>query len=154
MFSIDPEALARAEGVLQTDLPPLDVSRLSEAIVSMPDRPTETILDPILHRVFGEAAFEFHRLLEEYRFEAALAHALVFDYHLKHPDETSKPPSGPLPPSDDVIVLLLPYQRDIPPLSTFVGNPHSEFSGDRVLSLWFAAQLIDSAVFRGVAACD
>jgi hypothetical protein len=33
-------------------------------------------------------------------------------------------------------------------------QPHQQISGGRILSRWFAAQLVDSALYRGIAACD
>jgi hypothetical protein len=52
------------------------------------------------------------------------------------------------------LALLQRYMREPPSPSRLFENPYYEISGDRVLGDWFAGQLLDSALFRSIAACD
>ena len=54
----------------------------------------------------------------------------------------------------EVIVVAQRYAREPPNAAELFEDPHRQIAGGRILSRWFAAQLIDSALYRGIAACD
>jgi hypothetical protein len=112
---------------------------------------------PPLLRAYVDAYIDLHRLLEEIRFEVALASLLIEDRRVKlargelaEPERPALP--GPIPMES--IALLQRYMREPPGPPDLFADPYEEISGDRVLGDWFAAQLLDSALFRALAACD
>lgn len=52
------------------------------------------------------------------------------------------------------IALLQRYMREPPSPPELFSSPYEQISGNRVLGDWVAAQLLDSALFRSIAACD
>jgi hypothetical protein len=79
-FSIDPEALADANRIELAHYAPPSFEGLSDAVSWHDDNRQELICDRDLHRTYLDALMDLHRLVEEYRFEALLALALLRDY--------------------------------------------------------------------------
>jgi hypothetical protein len=104
---------------------------------------------------YAEALTDLHRLTEEIRFEGALAVLLLVDYRVKR-DSGEAPPieDSTFPIPVEAGALLRGYFRDPPSPGEFFREPHVKISGGRILSRWLAAQLLDSALFRAVAATD
>lgn len=55
---------------------------------------------------------------------------------------------------DEVAAVALRYARETPSAMTLFRDPQTRMSGGRVVGTWFAGQLLDSALVRGIAACD
>ena len=49
---------------------------------------------------------------------------------------------------------MVRYMREPPSPGQLFTDPHAEITGLRILSRWLAAQLLDSAIFRAIAATD
>jgi hypothetical protein len=106
-------------------------------------------------RVYTDSYIELIRLLEEIRFEVALAALLLLDYTRKLDAGQAPAVEQPdFPLTVHAVALLRRYFREIPPPSELFSEPHSALSGSRILSRWFAGQLLDSALYRTVAAAD
>jgi hypothetical protein len=106
-------------------------------------------------RPYVEAYIDFYRLLEEIRFELALATLLIDDYERKasRGDAPARhAPELPLPAESKA--LLLRFLREPPNPERLFSDPYSTIAGHRLLSDWFAGQTLDSALVRAVAACD
>jgi hypothetical protein len=113
---------------------------------------------PQLRTVFAEAVVELSTLLDEVRFSGALAALFIRDYEMTaEAAQKSEPEPDDLPRLGmpiEALALLSPYLAPLPPPITLFQQPHIQLAGNRVLSLSFAGQLIDSALFRAVAALD
>ncbi|MCW2974861.1 MAG: hypothetical protein JWM06_142 [Actinomycetia bacterium] len=119
----------------------------------------DAIPDPTLRKTFFDALIDLHRLVEEYRFHVAFAHLLMFDVSERVQDGTalkieSDPIFDQLGIPDEARALLLPFWRRPSSVTEFFSNPHEVITGHRRRSSWLAGQLLDSALVRGVAACD
>jgi hypothetical protein len=106
-------------------------------------------------RVYIDAYLDLFRLLEEMRFETALALLLMMDHGAK----MQKGEAPPFPDQERVIpaealALLLRFMREPPRPDRLFTDRLASMSGSRILADWFAAQLIDGVLFRAVAACD
>jgi hypothetical protein len=160
-FSLDPQALAEAHAAEYKDFRPPNVDGLSDAVMGYPGNTMCLIDDAQLKRTYVDALMDLHFLVDEYRFEAVLALALLQDYAIKRDrgDAPALKLSGnkrldEMPWIAETVVVMQRYAREPPnPQQIFV-EPHQQIAGGRILSRWFAAQLIDSALYRGVAACD
>lgn len=162
-FEFDPEAVAAASDVEYGPVAPFNMAGLADAATlrAPGGAPGSTaIANAELRRTFFDALLDLHKLLEEYRFHVGLAHGLEVDYSVKarrgdapviqnNPDIDRL---GGIP--DEARALLVAFMRE-PPLATeLFRDPHQEMTGLRILSRWAAGQMIDSALIRGVAACD
>jgi hypothetical protein len=133
-----------------------DVAMTSDAPLSV----GSAISDPALRSVYFDAFIDLHKLIEEYRFHVVFAHVIAVDIGTKieRGEAEEREPQHPffeefgLP--DESRVLLLPFFREPPSAVSFFDDPHVLMTGGRRLSAWFAGQLTDSALIRGVAACD
>ena len=95
------------------------------------------------------------RLLEEIRFEVALAGLLLLDYtHKLERGAAPKIDKPDLPMGIEAEALLRRLMREIPAPDELFRNPYAELSGRRILGRWFAGQLLDSVLYRTVASCD
>ncbi len=156
-FEFDREAAGRIRDLYASFL----------ASVEIPD----SLLDPIRERFYepeggiGAASFrpyvdsyiDLYRLLEEIRFELALAALLLDDYSRKLARGEAPPRHEselPMPLPAESIALLLRFMREPPNPAELFTQPYSELAGHRILSDWFAGQLLDSVLVRAVAACD
>lgn len=159
-FEIDPEAVADAinEELEHFALP--DYTHLSDVVFDYPENTARVIGDPDLRTTYIDALVDLQHLVEEYRFESLLALTLMRDYVLKR-DRGEAPASSSIDPELDalgvpavVMAVLGGYASRPPSPSELFSDPHQQITKQRILSRWFAAQLIDSALYRGVAACD
>jgi hypothetical protein len=115
-----------------------------------------------LKRTYIDALLDLHHLIDEYRFEALLALAILRDYVIKRDrgeapvvtlgPETTLTDTLPIPA--ETVLVMRRYAVEPPNAAELFENPHQQIAGGRMLSRWFGAQLIDSALYRGVAACD
>ena len=159
-FEIDPEAIAETNSVEHQDFAVPDYSGLSDVVFPYPENKVRVINDPDLRRTYIDALLDLHHLVDEYRFESLLALTILRDYVLKR-DRGEVPAPDPQDRQFEalgmpvaVLAVLRSYSREPPSPSELFRDPHQEMAGNRVLSRWFAAQLIDSALYRGIAACD
>ncbi len=106
----------------------------------------------------ADAIVDLGDLVDEIRFSGAMAELFIADYEKRGPiptetdDERKRLRDLGMP--IDAIALLRAYFAPPPEPATLFLDPHRQLSGERFLSLWFAGQLIDSALFRLVAALD
>lgn len=160
-FDFDPEAIADAHESEHEHYVPPDLSRLSDVVMGYPGNEMRLIQDPALKRTYMDALLDLHVLVEEYRFEALLALSMLRDYVIKRDrgeaavvEEVTDENGRVRPWPAEAIVVLRGYARPPPNAATLFDDPHRQIAGGRILSRWFAAQLIDSALYRGIAACD
>lgn len=105
---------------------------------------------------YADALIDLSRLLEEYRFEvgvAALYAAGVKDQLAAVRDVMAQPPHHAGFSNKARAILAGVIAQGAPP-SGLITNPGGEISGMRVLGGWWAAQLYDSALMRGMAVLD
>ena len=155
MIEFDSDVVAETHALYLGTLGPIDFADGFTALISETvDK--HRILDnpPPLLRPYVDAYIDLHRLLEEIRFEVALAWLLIEDRRVKvERGELARPALPRLIPME---ALALPqrYMREPPAPTELFADPYAGISGNRVLGDWFAAQLLDSALFRSVAVCD
>jgi hypothetical protein len=160
-FEFDPQAVADAAELEHEHYAVPSFDGLSDAVLDYPENPLDVITEPDLHRTYLDALMDLHLLVEEYRFSALLAVTLLRDYRLKR-DRGEAPKlklSGDarmdlMPWPAEVVVVMQRYAREPPSAAELFENPHQQIAGGRILSRWFAGQLIDSSLYRGIAACD
>jgi hypothetical protein len=160
-FAFDPQALTDVKGAEHEHYYPPSFDKLSDVVFAYPENPSKVIPDADLQRTYLDALMDLHLLVQEYRFEALLGLALLRDYRIKR-DRGEAPTlkissdermdSMPLPA--ETVVVLQRYAREPPNAAELFDDPHRQIAGGRILSRWVAAQLIDSALYRGIAACD
>lgn len=105
---------------------------------------------------YADALIDLSRLLEEYRFEAVIAAiyaAGVKDQLAAVRDVMARPPHNAGFSNKARAILAGIIAQGAPPLD-LITNPENEMSGMQVLGGWWAAQLYDSALMRGVAVLD
>jgi hypothetical protein len=151
-FSIDPEALVDANRMELEHYAPPSFDGLSDAVFWHDDNPQELISDRDLHRTHLDALMDLHRLVEEYRFEALLALTLLRDYVIKRDRGdaptvklTGDPRMDAVPLPAEALAVQQRYSRP-PTAAELFADPHRQIAGSRILSRWFAGQLIDSAL--------
>lgn len=160
-FSLDPEAVADAHAAEHEHFRAPSFDGLSDVVMAYPGNNCRVIADAELKRTYLDALMDLHLLIDEYRFEAVLGLALLRDYVIKR-DRGDAPTLGlsgdeafdRMPWPAETIVVTKRYAREPPNPEQFFSTPHQQIAGGRILSRWFAAQLIDSALYRGIAACD
>lgn len=106
--------------------------------------------------LFGDALFEISRLIDELRFEVALAAVYITDFDGKTSTRASSADGlhGSFEVPGNAITLLSPPLEGDRLLSSFFIDPSASIAGQRTIAGWFAAQLLDSALIRAVAAID
>jgi len=114
-------------------------------------------LPPELRNALSEAVVDLAALIDEIRFSGSLAALFIKDYERSvvgdtEPDETKEMRNLGIPIA--ALALLTPFYAPLPFPATLISEPHKTMAGGRVLSLWFAGQMLDSALFRVVAALD
>jgi hypothetical protein len=160
-FALDSQAVEDACEAEREHFRPPNVDGLSDAAVAYPENARRVISDPLLKRTYLDALMDLHFLVDEYRFEAVLGLALLRDYVIKR--DRGDAPALKLTgdarfdqmawPAETVVVMQR-YARQPPNPSQIFRDPHQQIAGGRIFSRWFAAQLVDSALYRGIAACD
>jgi hypothetical protein len=155
-FTFDTDALVEVGVILESHLAPIEIAdAFTEPLVEDSDRRRRDT--PIAEhlRVYTDSYIDLLRLLEEIRFELALAALLLRDYTLKR-ERGEAPererPKHPLPVESTA--LLRRYFREVPSPEELFHNPYAEISGNRILGRWFAGQLLDSVLYRTVASSD
>jgi hypothetical protein len=160
-FSLDPEAILETERAEHESFPPPSLDGLSDLIFAYPGNAQSPIEDETLARVYLDALLDIHVLVDEYRFEALLALSLLLDYRRK----LDRGEAQPLTSSGDPAFDKMPWPAETlavvrncavqpPSPSVLFTNPHRQIAGNRILSRWVAGQMLDSALYRGIAACD
>jgi hypothetical protein len=160
-FELDPEAVGDASDLYWNELRAIAFSDGFSAWFMERSQSGTTLREetiPLLVRAYVDAQTDLRRLLEEIRFEAAFACLLLRDYREKRErGEAPRPEPSPLPVGvldAEVEAVLARYMREPPSPADFLRSPHEEIAGQRILSRWFAGQLLDSALVREVAASD
>jgi hypothetical protein len=160
-FELDAEAIRDATDLYWGELRQIDFhdgysAWFTERFESRATLSEESM--PALVRAYVDAQTDLHRLLEEVRFEAAFACLLLRDYREKRErGEAPRPEPSPLPfglLDAETSAVLSRYMREPPSPADFLRSPHEEIAGHRILSRWFAGQLLDSALVREVAESD
>jgi hypothetical protein len=160
-FEPDPEAVQDATSLYRSELRQIDFSDGFSAWFTERFESRATLTEesmPTLVRAYVDAQTDLHRLLEEIRFEASFACLLLRDYREKRErgeapvQEPSPLPLGAL--DAETSAVLARYMREPPSPADFLRSPHEKIAGRRILSRWFAGQLLDSALVREVAAAD
>ena len=160
-FRLDPEALADAARKEDEHFRPPSFDGFSDLIFAYSENRQNVIEDETLGRVFLDALLDLHALVDEYRFEALLAAALLSDYDRKLASGEAEPLELSGDPRLDqmawpaeTVAVMRRYASDPPSASILFENPHRQIAGSRIFSRWVAGQMIDSALYRGIAACD
>jgi hypothetical protein len=160
-FEFDSQALIDARRLEHEHYEVPSFDGLSDVAMDYPENQLRVLDDPELQRTYLDALMDLHLLVDEYRFSALLAVTLLRDYVLKRdrgdaPELhlSGEPRIDQLPWPAEAVVVMQGYAREPPSASELFDDPHQQISGGRILSRWFAAQLIDSALYRGIAACD
>jgi len=110
----------------------------------------------------ADAIVDLSALIDEIRFSGAFAAVLIEDYEHSVAADGDREESSSADSQElrslgipvAALALLTPFFAPVPAPHDLFTEPHMRFAGDRVLSLWFAGQLIDSSLFRIVAAVD
>lgn len=160
-IEIDAQAIADAHEMEHQDYASPDYDGFSDLVMEYPENELQVISDPDLHRTYIDALTDLHLLIDEYRFEALLALTILRDYVIKRDrgDAPTVKGSGheqfdAMPWPAEVVVVAKRYAVEPPNAAELFEQPHQQIAGGRILSRWFAAQMVDSALYRGIAACD
>lgn len=161
VFELDPKALADGERALFESYAWPSFEGFSDLVFDYPENRLRLIKEPELQRTYIDALTDLHLLVEEYRFEAILALVLLRDYVIKRDRGDAEAIEGSgearmdtMPWPAEVMLVARRYSREPPSPAELFARPHQQIAGHRILSRWFAAQLLDSALYRGIAACD
>jgi len=156
VYEFDDQAVAKtAELYLLRHLAPIEFGDGFTTVLTEYAWPSRGGDRPPWFRTYIDAFVDLHRLVDEIRFETGLAFLFIDDAALK-PRDQEDDESQPLLPflHDEVVAVVLRYAREAPSPVTLFRDPQTRLSGGRVLGTWFAGQLLDSALVRGIAACD
>ena len=145
------EALDLCRSVFFESLPPLALEGLTSWLAGEIKAGRESE-----HRdVYSDALYDLSQLLEEVRFEAAVADAYILDLKdelFSEPDPADLSRTVGIPA--EVLALLSPYfAQNWSPMKLFT-DPGARLPGERVLGGWHAGQLLDAALIRSMAALD
>jgi len=151
--TFDPAAIDTHAGLMRGHLSEISTEGLSIRLHSN----QAGLLLPELRNALSEAVVDLAALIDEIRFSGSLAALLIADYERSvavdtESDETKEMRDLGIPIA--ALALLAPYYAPLPFPASLVIEPHKTMAGGRVLSLWFAGQMLDSALFRVVAALD
>lgn len=106
--------------------------------------------------IYDEALVDLVRLLEEIRFSVSVgamyAHAARGELHPRRASHQEWPQNVGLSPK--VRTLLASYTQNTYAADQLIYDPSVPLAGERFLGSWWAGQLIDSAVVRGISALD
>lgn len=146
-----PEVVAKNSDLLREHLHPISTEGLVDRLYADDDP-----LPPETHRVYAETVTDLGALLDEIRFSAALASLYIDDYlaHIDPAESPSTPSHADAGIPIEVMATLHAYFAPLPEPITLIESPHTKMTGNRVLSLWFAGQLLDAALVRLVAILD
>lgn len=146
-----PDGFAQSEAlkIYLEEMPLIDFSGLTAGVSRTRDA------KPMNH-LYDEALVDFARLLEEYRFEVAVGAAYAIglreELHGLKDRQSELPYSLGLVPK--AAALLTPYAAGPRnPMDIFI-RPGDQTTYFRILGGWWAAQLFDSAILRGLSTLD
>lgn len=105
---------------------------------------------------YADALIDLSRLLEEVRFGASVGMLYATGVRIQLLEVQAKMQTYPhnLGFSNKARAMLTGYIAEGAPPLHLLTNPSQKIAGSRVLGGWWAAQLYDSAMMRGVAALD
>lgn len=162
MDSIDEQALTDVRKLLGTHLAPVELAVLVGPLVDV----NNDVFRTDGHRLaYLDALVDLRHLLDEVRFEVALGSMIVWDFRArqKRGDVADNDllteararlgAETEIPLPDAVLPFLAAHGEEPPSPEVLLTDPHRHF-GTRVLSTWFAGQLLDSAIFRSLGALD
>ncbi len=155
-FTLSTEAVQSSDDVYHGQLEPIDISAFAAGLLD--ERGKAPLLPSREEReIYADSLFDLSRLLEEVRFEVALAVMLLVDFRVRrdmgevgireNPDNNIGMPV-------QILAVLAPYSMQPPSPTDLLRSPHQPISGYRHLSRWFAAQLLDSAILRTLSCMD
>jgi hypothetical protein len=131
---------------------PPDLAKMVQGVSTEGMTEGENAVDSI----YDEALVDLIRLLEEVRFGASVgamyAHAARDELRPRRQSHQEWPNSIGLSPK--VRALLGPDIQNTHAPDQLIFDPSVAMAGDRFLGAWWAGQLIDSAVVRGISALD
>lgn len=149
-----PEVEGKVAAIFYNDLPTLNVGRLSDWLAQRLESRADEGGDDL--DLYTDALFDLSQLAEEFRFlaSAGALYSLGLQEQITAaiPDEIA-PGAGNAVPTV-VRALLAGYMRPVPPPSALLHDPGQSIAGHRVLGGWWAAQLFDSALIRGMSVLD
>jgi hypothetical protein len=156
VWSLSRKALGVADDVYYNELKTISVEGYSDGVFTEQDE-QPVVADRTHREVYADSLFDLQRLLEEVRFEIALATMLTSDYRARHPLDEPAPPSAghqnvTIPA--EVLAVLASYAGPVPSPSVLATDLHRAIPGSRHLSRWLAAQLLDSAMLRSLSVLD
>lgn len=156
IWSLSPQAIMTADEVYHQRLGVISIVEYGDGILTAPGEEPR-VADREGREIYADSLFDLHRLLEEIRFEIAFATMLTSDYRARHPLEDSSQPApvvNNMSLSIELLAALAPYAAQPPSPSRLTSALHSDISGNRQLSRWLAAQLLDSAILRCMSNLD
>lgn len=147
-------ALEGAQRILVEDLPAIDLVGLTRWLTLQLQRGSNDNHENC--RVYADALYNMSRLIDELRFEASLAAVYIIDLgeNASANKRSHGKPSAAFSMPGVALSLLSPRLEDRPLLTQLFSEPATPLAGHRMLAGWFAAQLIDSALMRSIAALD
>lgn len=147
----DQETLDLARDFFDRSFLPPDLEPLIQGITTGPEAeadPTTTIYD--------ETLVDLVRLLEEFRFGASVGamYARGVRDQIRPLRESHKQWPNNVGMSPKVLALLASHSQNTLPPDRLLVDPAATLGGHRVLGGWWAAQLLDSAIIRGISILD
>jgi len=147
--NLDTQAVAR-EYFTEVFAPP-DLDRLVQGVATGPDNDDDSV-----GLIYDEALVDLIRLLEEVRFSVSVAvmyaHGARDKLRPMRESHHEWPHSVGLSPK--VRALLATHTQNTHPPDQLIFDPSAPLGGARLLGGWWAGQLVDSAVVRGISALD
>lgn len=162
MYEMDEHTLADLSQLLGTHLAPIELAGLLGPFADVEGNAFHT--DG--HRLaYLDALVDLRHLLGEIRFEVAMGAMIVWDFRTRQRrgevvDNDLLAEAGALlgvqseiPLPEAALAFLAAHGEGPPSPEVLLTDPHRHF-GTRLLSTWFAGQLLDSAMFRCLGALD
>lgn len=152
MWLPSPEVEAKVTTIFHDDLPILDIAPLSDWLARALKARGHGNTDDL--DIYSDALFDLSQLVEEMRFEAAAGALYSIGLQKEIAASRENTPEIGLAIPTVVRALLASYMRPTPSPSALMRDPGQNIAGHRVLGGWWAAQLYDSALIRGMSALD
>lgn len=154
-WAVTNEALRAGDEVWAEEVPRLDIRAFTHVL----EAEGMSSSRPSVINAYADSLVDLARLMEEIRFEVGTAAMLLVDFATRHPAEVESMRSRADSSSDAgipvvVLGLLAPDFRETPPPSAIARDLHQAIGSHRHLSRWFAGQLLDGAIVRGVSCLD
>jgi hypothetical protein len=151
------EGRRRAEELLHGHLANIDLDGLW---FPLPETTAEEVTSAT-RDVHAAVLADLYALVEEMRFEIAFGSMIMADFDAAVASGTARPnePDASNPISQlgmliEHLAILSHYGAPTPSPVRLFEEPYEHMAGHRVLSTWVAAQLFDSAWYRGISALD